>query len=212
MFERLAGKAATHLMAVVVGAAMAIGAVFSWYSPSKSQTLFRIVERPYVADMSDLVRDVPSTSIPVELKVLTPTKKQEKKLEKKIGGELPAGKLLSVNEIKALCDGGWIVVSLPEIVVGEEGNPITPEVTIYPGKKKFFQLVNEWEVGLGYGLYTVSEINIQGLGRNTTRSAYHARVQYTPFRVGRLYPSFGLIKTIGTIDQLSFMVEMKVVF
>lgn len=147
MVEKLIAKLATHALAILVGVALTFGVVSKWYTPGGDVTLFRIVERPYVADRSDVVRNVPASSIPVELQVLKPTPKQEKKIEKELGGELPPGPLVSVNEIKTLPYGGNVVLSLPEVMV--DGVPVVPEVTIYPNKKPFFEWINKFEVEVG---------------------------------------------------------------
>ena len=182
----------SNIIALVIGGGIAVISILNWYSPPDAKTLYRVVRSHYVASEQDVVKDIPSGSIPAVLKTLEPTDKQEKKLEKKLGGELPPGKILSVKDIESLCNGGYIVVSLPEIKVGEENKPQELTVTVYEKKQKFFDWMGDRELFVGGGNVYMTELK---------QNLFRAGPIITQVRIGIMYnPSIDLIG----VDRLDY--------
>lgn len=133
-----------------VGALVALQ-VAQYYFPPKLPT---IVQAPYVAPESPLIEklDIPKGEVTAKIETLEPTPKQRAKLEKKIGGKLPTGPLLSANEIRELCQGGTLVVSLEPPPSGVEGSDLSRiRVDVFPNKRPFFALALSREVSVAYG-------------------------------------------------------------
>ena len=133
-----------------VGAFIALQ-VAQHYFPPKLPTS---VQAPYVAAESPLVEklDIPKGEVVAKVETLEPTPKQREKLEKKIGGKLPTGPLLSANEIRELCQGGTLVVSLEPAPSSVEDPDLTRlRVDVFPNERPFFALALGREVSVAYG-------------------------------------------------------------
>ena len=121
-----------------------------------------MVPAPYVALQSTIVQKagVKAKVVPCPgggVVALQPTPQQKEKIEKKLGGTIPEGLLLSAVDLKKLPYGGTATVTLPP--PDANGNPQAAVVKIFPNKQPFW----EWKtsdrdlsVWLGYGGDTTS--------------------------------------------------------
>lgn len=137
-----------HGVSLGVGAFITLQVVQHYFPPKLPTT----VQAPYVAKESPLVKEVPKSEVAAKIETLEPTPKQREKLEKKIGGSLPTGPLLSANEIRELCQGGTLVVSLepaPSLVEGSDLSRV--RVDVYPNERSFFALALSREFSVAYG-------------------------------------------------------------
>ena len=138
--------------------------VYAWYFPPKERTFYRVQATPYEA--TRIYRDIQTHLASLNVEVLDPTPKERKKIEKKLGGELPPGDILSIVEIEPLQFGGEGVVTAVEVDGKSE-----IRVKIYPNKQPFFEFINTREITAGYG------VSQEG-------TAYLARFSHTLFRTG----------------------------
>ena len=125
--------------------------VQQWYFPPKGRTILKVIQEPYEARSVDVLEGVDRVVVPVEIELLKPTEREVKKIEKEIGGKLPAGPLLSVREIKELCRGGKLVLTLEPVDVTKPEGAQRVVPTIFPNKVPFFEWTLKREFSVAYG-------------------------------------------------------------
>lgn len=125
--------------------------VQQWYFPPKWRTLYKAVQTPYEPARSDVVKGVDQVVIPVEIEALKPSEREVKKIEKEIRGKLPSGPLLTVREIKELCRGGKLVLTLEPVDVSQPEGAQRVVPTIFPNKVPFFEWTLKREFSVAYG-------------------------------------------------------------
>ena len=198
-------KALSHTLSLVVGAAAVflVLQAIQWYYPSPLGSLYNPSRTHEVAIRSPVARGVASTPVPSNPVVLTPTPKQAKKIEKKLGSPLPPGKLLTVAEVKSICQGADIVVTLEPVDVTRPEAGEKTVVTVYPKKRKFF----EWKLERSVGLYT-------GYGSGSiTGQIWNAEFEQSLFRVGPAILSVKAGGFVGSLGNFGYvMVGAKVTF
>ena len=159
--------------------------IHAWYFPPAARTLYRVVQVPYVAKYSDVLENLEDITVPVPAKK-APVGKEKEKIEKKLGGELKPGDIITAAEIKKLPYGGTVVVTL------EPGK--LPVSTVYPAKQPFFEWINSREFsaygGVGSGLQTVLGLELRQDLFRTGPAVWNARIgvlslpaQVTPYAV-----------------------------
>jgi len=185
-------------IALGIGVALTYLFLAPWLNPPKTQTLYRIVDRPYRAS-GELLKGVDTKDVVVP--AFEPTARQKAKIEKKIGGELPKGKVIAGGRVGKLRYGGYAIAALPPI--GEDGEQSPAEITIYPAKPPVFEsLLREREVGV-----------YVGFGKDLQR-AYSLEFRQGLFRVGPLNfeAKLGVTQTPALSTDYYALVGAKVRF
>ena len=128
--------------------------VYLWFNPPLDGSLYRNPNTPYEAPESPLIDDldIPKVTLPPkEISALKPSERDVKKIEKEIGGKLPTGPLLSVREIKELCRGGKLVLTMEPVDVTKPEGAQRVVPTIFPNKVPFFEWTLKREFSVAYG-------------------------------------------------------------
>jgi len=204
--KSLWNKLLTHTLALVAGAAVVfLGLqVIQWYFPFKDVTAWRVARTPYNAPESSLTRGIEKVVLPTPpggIVALKPTSKESAKLEKKLGGKLPTGPLLSVTEIKDLCSGGRVVVSLEPAANPEA--PVGVVVTVYPNKARLFEWRLQRSLGLYYG-QGIGELKGSVVNIEFTQDLFRVGPAITSAKAGAFLTPYGNFEYVAIGAKITF--------
>lgn len=133
-----------------------------WYWPDPTPSFYsRTPPAAYVAPESKIISKLAPTPTREFIVAYTPNKEETRRIEKKLGGEIPEGTVTNIVEVSPLPYGGKAVTYLvPETYDLETGEalPRATAVKVFPNKAPWFEWnLNERSVGGYYGISNIDE-------------------------------------------------------